>query len=347
MSNPNLTKELYSPKHLFLVNNLRAISIMGVAIGHLSSYASTPIIKVIMLMLLPISMPIFSFGSGFHHSKEVFSNKASFSIERTIALFFAGFLILAPERGLIYYFTNGLDLGILYKVLVPSVDNFSLLWYIVAVVIWRLCAPVIVKVKYYMILVLALGVSSAFMGDEWYRGLFRYMPFYFLGLNLSWANIIKMRISKTKYIAPICLILSAGLAFLLSVVCKIPLSPGNFNETGIFNYILVTLVYYLISGSIIFTLFGFFPGRKFKLFTQVGTNCMSVYFLHLYFVVLMAKYAIYPLMDCIGVNFVTGAIMQILILAFTFYVTSLNIFAIYIGKLTNFFYRIIFKQQSA
>ncbi len=333
---------------MFLLNNLKAIAIMGVAYGHMSGYDTSIgrfCAKYIMLILMPICMPLFSFCAGFFHSKEVKTSANHGSIFNLISFFFAGFLLLYPFRIGMLYETGKLTLD---SALLSFVDlrAHSILWFILALIVWRIIAPIIIRVKFYMLLVIFLGLSSAFFGDSAnvILGGLRYMPFYFLGIAISWEKIVSLRMSNYKYLSVLAVFLVLLFCVALKIVFKIELTPGSFHESSVFKYLLLGGIYYLLSFSALLFLFSFMWGRRIKIFTQIGTNSMSVYIFHMYICTLFASLCIYPLLQKFNCPMILVCLVQVLVFALTCYISSLNSLTKLISRISDTFHKIIFNK---
>ncbi len=349
-------KVLYSPNNIFLINNLRAIAIMAVVYVHNVGFgASFPFSDVVLTVIATIAMPLFSFSAGFYHSREIQSGKSSVSTEKVLALFLVGFIVLVPYCEIFGYLESNLSLadffhdGSWFKSLSVFSGNSGILWFMIALFIWRVLAPVVVKIKYHMVLVFLIGMSSCvFMSDDWgwYRLAIRLVPFYFLGVNTNWEKIMRIRVSKiTKYTLLLVSCVSVFICVLLKFSLDIPLTPGSYGRTTtpFFTYFIITTAFYPLSISCMFVLISFFPGMKIHLLTKIGTNCMTLYFLHMYTIALLADYAIYPLLQFFNASVLTVTLVQTAVFFFTVVVFSTDYLTRLVMNSTNFVYRNIFK----
>ncbi len=347
-------KALYSPNSIFLIHNLMAMAIMGVVYTHIFRYGMSfglMVSKLMAMVILPTVMPVFSFCSGFYQGKGIRSGESFVSAGKALSLLIVGYVIFMPLCEVAGYLKGGSSLGDFLKsgewfmVLLPEYTRCnSILWYVLALFIWRISAPIIVKIKYHMVLVFLIGISSCCMGDEWYRGIFRFTPFYFLGVNTDWEKIINIRITKLKYLSISALCASAFVCILFKFFWRIPFTPGDFNETvSPFTYFAITFAYYFLSVSCIFALISFFPGRKIPLFTKIGANCMTVYFFHEYIIILFEACTVYPLLRSFGASVLTVTLVQTAVFFFTIVVFSTDYLTRLVMNSTNFVYRNIFK----
>ncbi len=332
-------KALYSPDNIFLIHNLMAVAIMGVVYIHFADYGThfgTTVSKLIIMLLHPIAMSTISFCSGFYQGKGIRSGDGFVSVGRALALLIVGFVIFIPYcevRGYLRSSTSFVEFLRSWNWLssLLSLKGFGILWYVVALFVWRILAPIIVKIKYHLVLVFMLGILSCCsdnMESTWYSMILRFMPFYFLGVNTNWERIINIRISKVKYFSILALCVSAFICVFFRFFLN--LSPG-------------VVVYYALRVSWIFVLIAFFPGGKFPVFTKIGVNCMTLYFLHLYTVVLLSEFAIYPFLRYCDASALTVSLVQIAVFFFTVVVFSTDYPTRFIINATNFVYRNIFK----
>ncbi len=328
---------------------------MGVVYAHGFHYGThlgTTVSKLMAMVILPTVMPVFSFCSGFYQGKGIRSGESFVSTGRALALLVVGYVILMPLCEAIGYLKSNyvladfLKSGDWFMALLPEPTRCTrILWYVVALLMWRVSAPIIVKIKYHMVLVFLIGISSCCIaGYEWYYPIFKFTPFYFLGVNTNWEKIIDIRISKVKYLFILALCLSASICAFLKFSLNIPFEPGDFNETVFpFAYFTTTLMYYFLSVSCIFTLISFFPGGKIPLFTKIGANCMTVYFFHEYIIILFEACTVYPLLRSFGASVLTVTLVQTAVFFFTIVVFSTDYLTRLVMNSTNFVYRNIFK----
>ncbi len=169
----------------YLFDNYKVLLIILVVIGHFIEpcYDQNSFLYELKWGIVAFHMPAFIFISGY------FSKRIP-SIKKLIQ----GLVIPYFVYELVYYFLYTLVLD-KHTGLYFDRPKFSL-WYLMALFVWRLLAPVIRKVPYHMPLLFAGGLLIGFVGLGNYLSIPRilfFFPFFMAGMEFDSSMLERFR----------------------------------------------------------------------------------------------------------------------------------------------------------
>lgn len=236
----------------YLFDNLKAIGIMLVVFGHLIEQINSPVSDVVYKLIYLFHMPLFIVVSGYF---------ASFDFKKIISKILVPYLILQ-----ILFIIEEL---ILIK---PHLDFLYflqpkwILWYLFALVVWKLSIIIIQKLKNLLPLVLVftivIGLGFGFVNfDGYILSLSRIVvlyPFFIFGYYCRYVDILNKKLASSKITKIVCVCLSLTCAVLLFVLFQNTSREalyGALNYYQLDNYGIVFRAFnYIASFVIVFTL---------------------------------------------------------------------------------------------
>lgn len=288
-------------KRDYQIDNIKGILIILVVFGHSLELLrlESVITSYVYNFIYTFHMPIFIFISGYL-SKNIQKGRDS-----AFRQLFIPFLLFNSIWNIIQIISTRL-----VDIPVKSAEAFSFLnpgwalWYILALFIWRLLLPDLLKIKNIFWVVLFIGtMSRLFTEFNVFLSLSRilvFTPYFIGGYLLSTKQLNILRKSDVKYsIGLLLLALAFNVYFLFFTNYPTEFlwadrSFSFFSENFLVS-IFFGLLLYIIGFSFIIVFLRLTPSKK-GLMTKIGQNSFPVYILHTY-VIGLISFVLLPLND--------------------------------------------------
>ena len=262
----------------YLFDNCKAFLILLVVMGHFMepSYQDNSLLYVLKWFIVSFHMPAFIFISGYFSKREL-------SVTALIQKLAVPYLVYEVLYYLLY--TCIIHKPTKLYLLMPK---FSL-WYILALLIWRLITPYIKKIPHHLILSVVAGLligcidmPSNFLSIP---RILVFYPFFLAGMYCKRDSITSLRNHTSRIIAAAG---SAGfLAFLIfsngyrDLPVKIFYGRYNYDYLGqdMITGILCRIVCYGIGAFMTYALLILMTERKIFC-SYIGTRTMAIYLFH-------------------------------------------------------------------
>lgn len=273
-------------------DNLKFILITLVVVGHFIRplIYDFPALMALYDVIFVFHMPFFVFVSGYFAKSSIHSDKriiavtkifGTFLIFQTIYYFFYNYVMLEPER---------------FSLIIP----YWTLWYLMAMGIWLIILPYMMKLKHPLIVALVIGM----IGGMWCElaGVFalsrvlRLLFFFVLGATFDKTKF-EERVKNIPRAIPV-LILSVVVFFIVSISdwvnCEWFYSMYSFSELGLTNLqgVVIQSLLYLIAVTMMFCLYFVIPKGK-TVVSELGARTLYVYLLHGFVVQLFMKNGVF------------------------------------------------------
>lgn len=262
----------------YLFDNCKALLILLVVIGHFiePSYKDNTLLYVLKWFIFSFHMPAFIFISGYFSKREL-----------TVGALIRKLAIPYLVYEMLYY--------LLYTCIIHKPAKLDLLlpkfslWYILALLIWRLITPYVKRIPYHLILSVIAGllIGCSNMPDNFLSipRILVYYPFFLTGMYCSRDRITALRTPLNRVIAAAGTI--AFLAVLIftegyqSLPVKIFYGRYNYDYLGqdILTGILCRIVCYGIGAFMTYAVLVLMTERK-TLYSYIGTRTMAIYLFH-------------------------------------------------------------------
>ena len=263
-------------------SNAKLLLIILVVVGHSWGplYPDNHSVRTVYMVLYDLHMPAFILLCGYF--SQSFSGKPH-QLRRLVTGVAAPYLIFALLYGSMRYFTE---------------DNFNpsllkpyyLLWFLSALFVWRITAPIWKMVRYPLLVALAIsiGASTMELPKELDLGrILQFLPFFVAGLLLKREHFEKLRHPAVRIIGPI---LTVGLVVLsyfkgedIHIDWIFYTAGATQLDTDWVGAIGIKVVMLAAAAILIATFFAWIPHREFK-FTTLGELTMFPFLLHGFFI---------------------------------------------------------------
>ncbi len=261
----------------YLFDNYKALLIFLVVLGHFAEAGKgNEILHCLKWLIFSFHMPAFIFISGYFSKK-----KTSFiQLVRKLAVPYLVFEVL-------YYL---LYIFILHKEtrLYLLYPKFTL-WYLMALFVWKLATPLVMKIPFHLIFAVAAGlwVGSSGLDDNFLSipRILAFYPFFLLGVHTKREQVAKLREKlPQKAAAAILAVIGAGLSVIAVKKILVPqVFYGRFDyhylQEGVLEGILIRAACYGISLAITALLLALLPAGRTR-FCLLGERTMAVYLFH-------------------------------------------------------------------
>ncbi len=270
----------------YLMDNLRAILIIFVVLGHLltSMRSSNVVLKSIYVFIYTFHMPTMVFVSGY------FSKNLEKIRSNAFVTIFIPYLIL----NVINY---------TYKILVIKEEFYHFhvfkpswgLWYLLALFLWKFFLKDLLKLRHLLIFSLIAAALSGFSGEfDEYMALARtvcFLPFFILGNYCRTRHIARIR-RLPKLLSCIILVAVAGISVYASYKKLIDTEAMYFRspypDESRIEGMLLRIILYAIALCMLIALINLVTSKK-TFLSYVGRSTMTVYVLHLFIIPLLEK----------------------------------------------------------
>jgi fucose 4-O-acetylase-like acetyltransferase len=261
-------------------DNIKFILIFLVVLGHCitNTIGISNIDKAIYSFIYLFHMPCFIIVSGY------FSKNMEGSFKKVIHIF-----IIFLEFQFIQYIFKTFILK--EDIQLTFVKPYWSLWFLLALAVWKLLLPYLVRIKYIFAISIILGILVGYDDNITnYLALSRiitFLPFFLFGYYMKKDKLLKIVSSKK---VKILLLISTVIIFFL-----IFLDPNQINYqwtygskpyekftvewyAGIYRIIL-----YILGFILSFFIFSIVPKTK-NIFTNIGKNSLNIYLIHGFFI---------------------------------------------------------------
>lgn len=261
----------------YLFDNYKVLLIVLVVIGHFIEpcYDQNPFLYELKWGIVAFHMPAFIFISGY------FSKKIP-SVKKLVG----GLVIPYFVHEVVYYllYTYVLDKE---TELYFTRPKFTL-WYLLALCVWRVAAPVAKKIPYHLLLSLAAGLAVGLFGIGNFLSIPRivfFFPFFLAGMEFDSAWLLRFR-NRKGYLGALGVM--AGMAVFLftdryhrRLPVKIFYGRYSYEELELLpgEGMMIRIVCYGISFLLIYLFMLVLPTDK-KSYSYLGERTMAVYIFH-------------------------------------------------------------------
>lgn len=260
------------PERLYFWDNAKGTLIFLVVFGHfLYPYRTLPEVKTIFDTIYLFHMPAFVFVSGYL-SRMVSDSKTSI-----LKLFVAYTLFNFPM--MVY--------AVLFEDMAPSllIPYYSY-WYLLALIAWRLMAPILSKMRGILLLSAVASILIGFVSEInnvlSISRIIGFLPFFLTGYVLNQDKLREFFGQRKGLHSCLGLFLLAIIFYLSAHLSRtgIILSDLVFFPYEAADRIIFRLFMLLISFSVIISLGLILPCRPVRLLTSWGRNSLGIYVLH-------------------------------------------------------------------
>ena len=268
-------KKLDTREYLF--DNYKVLLIVLVVISHFiePSYDQNAFLYELKWGIVAFHMPAFIFISGYF-SKKIPSAKKL--IQGLVIPYFVYEIIYY----LLYTYILDKDTGLYF-----TRPKFSL-WYLMALFVWRVIAPVVQKIPGHLLLSLIAGLLVGFTELDNFLSIPRilfFFPFFLAGLSFDSSCLARFR-NRKGYLGALT-ILGLLAVFLFTDEYHDKLTPkifyGRYSyadmELGNLEGVAIRIICYGISFLLIYLFMLVLPSEK-KSYSYLGQRTMAIYIFH-------------------------------------------------------------------
>ena len=269
------TNKLLLDQRVSYWDNFKGALIALVVIGHcLISCWDNRLIRYIVEAIYFFHMPAFVFVSGYFSKSE--NSRSARSLLRLISAY-----LLFTVVNLIMSLINGHNLSIS--------EPYNSLWYLLALIGWRLMTPVFSKTKWSIWVFVALALFAGLWHDVnnqfAFSRLIAFYPFFLAGFFFSKERFEKLtQISALKRIpiGALCLATAAILAFFSAKTLQ--LKQGDFvfeaYSRTFMPHLLGRISIFAVASICIIGLLFLMPQKNIPLLTKPGRNSLAIFLFH-------------------------------------------------------------------
>jgi len=281
----------------YYFDNVKFILILLVVIGHVIE----PLIntnvnqKALYILIYSFHMPLFVLVSGYFSKKINTDNY----ILKTIKKVLVPYLIFQVLYFLFFRF--GLNNpGTKFSLTIP----YWIMWFMLSTFIWKLILPYFVKLKYPIVISIALAVIAGYINEIGYfmsiSRTITFFPYFLMGYYLKRTDIEKLNTIKTKILSIMILFCTSIIIYFLAPKIYCGWLYGSYSYAklnahywyaGIHRLEMLSLAI-LLSISVL----SLIPNRK-TIFSEMGARTMYVYLLHGFIVKFFVKLNLYSSYD--------------------------------------------------
>lgn len=264
------------------LDNVRLVAAILIAVGHFT----TPFLKSnnewvwLWVTLWGFRLPVFVIVAGY------FTYTARYSLDKVIAVFrdvALVYVIFQAIASLLAFANTGnwkFDLG----------SPHMALWFLPALVIWRLLAPLLVRIPHYVIVttVACLALSTLPYEEQWIARTVAYLPLFVLGVALRGAGL-HARLNKPNVrLWAWALILAWFAASLIARAADVKYKRGPFlmrsgldGEGWELVVELAQRAAILGLGAVLgLSLIAIVPRKRIPVFSALGAGSFTIYLVH-------------------------------------------------------------------
>ena len=261
---------------IFYFDNLKVLLIVLVVFGHIINSifpldSRGTVTNVLWNIIYIFHMPLFIIISGYFSKKY---DKYSDNTQKILIGLFLPYIIF---NFLFYLFHRNLTIPIL-----PD----SAMWYLWALIFWRLTLPLLVKIKFILPISFFVSVMSNFISidiDDGSMKILKYLPFFLLGYYLKEEHIEKLRafgLFKVTLITLSSIVAIISIGVFLGIDVSGDMLYVRSAQVSILSEVAIGRILCLgLSLIVCFYLIAVIPNKKFR-FTYIGSCTMTIYLLH-------------------------------------------------------------------
>ncbi|RFU88499.1 hypothetical protein DY218_01405 [Streptomyces triticagri] len=189
--------------------------------------------------------------------------------------------------------------------LMPAQPTY-LLWFLMALFLWRITAPVWRAVRYPVAVSVLISLAAGLTGIGYQLALPRvlmFLPWFVLGMQLRPEHFRRLRTRAMRQCAPVVLLAALGGAYLLAprINANWLYMKADHTElhTGSLVYLAIRLGLFALSGALIVAFFALVPARR-TTFTALGAVTMFPFLVHGLLVQAGKAYGVYEDLGRLG-----------------------------------------------
>ena len=261
----------------YLFDNYKVLLIVLVVIGHFIEpcYDQNPFLYELKWGIVAFHMPAFIFISGY------FSKKIP-SVKKLVGGLVIPYFLYEVVYYLLYTYVLDKETELYF-----TRPKFTL-WYLLALCVWRVAAPVAKKIPYHLLLSLAAGLAVGLFGIGNFLSIPRivfFFPFFLAGMEFDSAWLLRFR-NRKGYLGALGVM--AGMAVFLftdryhrRLPVKIFYGRYSYEELELLpgEGMMIRIVCYGISFLLIYLFMLVLPTDK-KSYSYLGERTMAVYIFH-------------------------------------------------------------------
>lgn len=287
-------------KRIYLFDNIRAILIFLVVFGHFIEplIISNRSILIIYAIIYSFHMPLFALVSGYFSKlptkKEIFNLLKIFFVFEIIYGITSGLLLLLFSNNMEVFFSSASSTGLI-SMIINLFSPIWLLWYLLALIFWKLLLVIFGKNKKMIIVALIITILIGFVELNGrfltYQRMFGMFPFFLIGYYANYDILLKLKASRYSILN---LILSIILLIItvpkvIGVDVQLFYYADSYSQ---FNLEAIMIVIYrigilLTALSVCLSIVCYMPNKK-LFFSELGSNTIGIYLGHgLLFLLLM------------------------------------------------------------
>lgn len=292
---------VHSSKRIFLFDNVKALLITLVVLGHAIDYYTkeSDIMRASFFYIYMFHMPLFIFIAGLFSKSTVNAPKLRFDK-------IAYFLILYLLFEILYYFVLNSWFGDTRYLFNPLIED-DVPWFLLAMVIWLLLARAIKHMNKPFIfissIILAVLIGYTNIGDFLVLSrVFVFLPFFLAGLYMNPQKIIQqLQFVSKRYLFIFTLILSSIIIFLS--IQKLYSFRGLLTGRNPYEYIigladmsllevgLARFTLFIVTILLCIAILAIMPDKE-TWFTLIGERSLAIYFFHNFILLIYHHYEV-------------------------------------------------------
>lgn len=269
-------------------DTIKGFLIILVVAGHyFYAFVDCTAVEYIVKMIYLFHMPAFVFITGY------FSKSFHSRSKETLVKLFCGYLIFNTLIMLIH--------GVINHVPIQLTEPYYSYWYLIALIVWRLTAEYLGKVKNIVIISVITSLFIGFWSDVdntfALSKVITFSPFFLAGYLLPeerMQNFIHSRTGRTRLFGAFLMLCGLSLSFLgiragyFSLDCLL-MKPYGLSKplAGLYD-LLTRYLFLVISALMLVSILLSFPKRPILLVTKWGRNSLAIFILHRYFTLIFA-----------------------------------------------------------
>ena len=266
------------------IDNLKAFLIFTVVFGHSLEFlcGTDGAYGAIRAIIYAFHMPTFVFLSGY------LSKKSKKPLSHVTILYLISYVLFNTLFGMTPW-----RLTSPYNVLFPQ----YVYWYLISLVTWRICTPVLSRIKIIIPVSFIFVLYIGFFGDaDRFLSISRticFFPFFIVGHRSSMERIKRIN----KHVLSLLLILCIAITIIVNRAGIIPVKMYEYIEsyatTGVENIdgVMMRIFLIIISFIMVVCLIGLAPSFHNRL-TIWGKNSLTIYLLHLFVIKAIGHFAL-------------------------------------------------------
>ena len=320
-------------------DNLRGLAIILVVFGHfIASCLNFLTFDMVRTAIFLFHMPLFIFISGY------FSKIAPNTNIKALKNVFIPFLIFNTLWILSAFLIDGNLSRTMY--IIPGYG----LWYLLSLFFWRTFLPAADRIKYvfWISILLALFIGTIDFTEN-FLAISRTLCFFPVFLFGYYFKDLKEKFTFNKYLSAgvfVALLVSATLFFVPKTTELLMLRASYVNmHIGNLEGVILRLIIIFLGIACCILLFNIMTSKK-TFLTKVGRNSLSIYVLHLYFVVYLPEIIKYLGFNFVFKSYILSILYVTLGATFVLYILSRDVVTQGVNTLNGIVVKILIKDDS-